>query len=209
MPMNISLLTLYFLKKCSRIVALRFKHAKESLHHHKFNRKLPTPTNMKKVIDFLKSETLVFLTLVFVLVAQIIHSMYIFERIRVADMSFVIGGYHITALNWAHALIFSVAIESAILMFILNGKRLPSKIYAVASFATNVLYYGTWKLDYPEMVATIIASSMLAGSIWFFSDLFAEKIELLPFGQSQEELKKFLASQEVEERNKMTFKKAL
>ena len=163
---------------------------------------------MKKIIDFLKSETLVFLTLVFVLVAQIVHTMYIFERIRVADLSFNLGEWKITALNWTHALIFAVAIESAILMFILNGKRLPSKIYAVASFATNILYYGTWKLGIPEMVASVIASSMLAGSIWFFSDLFAEKIELLPYGQSQEELKKFLASQELEERNKMAFNKA-
>ncbi|NBW39110.1 MAG: hypothetical protein EBR30_29650, partial [Cytophagia bacterium] len=97
------------------------KHKHEPSQHHAFNRNQPNPTYMKKVIDFLKSETLVFLTLVFVLIAQIIHSMYIFERIRVADMSFHIGGYHITALNWTHALIFSVAIESAILMFILNG----------------------------------------------------------------------------------------
>lgn len=164
---------------------------------------------MKRVIHFLKSETFVFLTLVFVLVAQIIHTMYIFETIRVADMSFTIFGYHVTALNWVHALIFSVSIESAILMFILNGKRLPSKIYAVASWATNILYYGTWKLSYPEMAATIIASSMLAGSIWFFSDLFAEKIELLPYGRSEEDLKNFLAAQEQEERSKMTFKKAL
>jgi hypothetical protein len=164
---------------------------------------------MKKIIDFLKSETFVFLTLVCVLIAQIVHTMYIFERIRVVDLSFHVGDWHITVLNWTHALIFAVAIEAAILMFILNGKRLPSKIYAIGSFATNILYYGTWSLAIPELVATIIASGMLAGSIWFFSDLFAEKIELLPYGQSQEELKRFLASQELEERNKVTFKKAL
>lgn len=164
---------------------------------------------MKKIIDFLKSETLVFLTLICVLIAQIIHTMYIFERIRVADMSFMYGEWKITAFNWAHALIFAVSIEAAILMFILNGKRLPSKIYAVASLCTNILYYGTWKLPVPELLASVIASSMLAGSIWFFSDLFAEKIELLPYGQSEEDLKRFLAAQELEERNKMTFKKAL
>jgi hypothetical protein len=164
---------------------------------------------MKRIIDFLKSETFVFLTLVFVLIAQIIHTMYIFETIRVADMSFTIGGYHVTAFNWVHALIFSVSIESAILMFILNGKRLPSKIYAVASWATNILYYGTWDLPIPAMAATIIASSMLAGSIWFFSDLFAEKIDLLPYGRTQDDLKNFIAAQEQEERSKITFKKAL
>lgn len=163
---------------------------------------------MKKIVNFLKSETLVFLTLVFVLIAQIVHTMYIFERIRIADMSFTIGDYHITALNWTHAFIFAVAIEAAILMFILNGKLLPSKIYAVASFASNILYYGTWKLAIPEILATIIASAMLAGSIWFFSELFAEKIELLPYG-SEDDLKKFMAAQEQEERSKMAFKKAL
>jgi hypothetical protein len=164
---------------------------------------------MKKIVDFLKSETFVFLTLVCVLVAQIVHTMYIFERIRVADLSFYLGDTHVNVLNWSHALIFAVSIEAAILMFILNGKRLPSKIYAVASWATNILYYGTWHLDVPEMAATIIASSMLAGSIWFFSDLFAEKIELLPYGRSQEDFKKFIAAQENEERSKMAFKKAL
>jgi hypothetical protein len=43
---------------------------------------------MKKIIDFLKSETFVFLTLVCVLIAQIIHTMYIFEQIRVVDLGF-------------------------------------------------------------------------------------------------------------------------
>jgi hypothetical protein len=162
---------------------------------------------MKKIIDFLKSETLVFLTLLFVLIAQIVHTMYVFEQIRVADMSFEIAGVKISAFNWIHALIFSVSIEAAILMFILNGKRLPSKIYAVASLSTNILYYGTWTLSIPHMVASIIASSMLAGSIWFFSDLFAEKIDLLPYGRSEDDLRKFIAEQEVEERNKMAFKK--
>lgn len=164
---------------------------------------------MKKIIDFLKSETFVFLTLVFVLVAQIIHTMYIFEQIRVVDLSFSLFEKEITVFNWTHALIFAVAIEAAILMFILNGKRLPSKIYAVGSFATNILYYGTWSLAVPQLITTIIASAMLAGSIWFFSDLFAEKIELLPYGQSQEELKKFLEAQEISERSKVAFKKAL
>jgi hypothetical protein len=164
---------------------------------------------MKKIIDFLKSETLVFMTLLFVLIAQIVHTMYVFEQIRVADMSFEIGGTKIHALNWIHALIFAVSIEAAILMFILNGKRLPSKIYAVASLSTNILYYGTWTLSIPHMVASIIASATLAGSIWFFSDLFAEKIDLLPYGRSEDDLRKFIAEQEKEELNKMAFKKVL
>jgi hypothetical protein len=164
---------------------------------------------MKKIIDFLKSETLVFMTLLFVLIAQIVHTMYVFEQIRVADMGFELGGMMINAFNWIHALIFAVSIEAAILMFILNGKRLPSKIYAVASLSTNILYYGTWTLSIPHMVASIIASATLAGSIWFFSDLFAEKIDLLPYGRSEDDLRKFIAEQEKEERSKMAFKQVL
>lgn len=163
---------------------------------------------MKRIVNFLKSETLVFLTLVCVFLAQIVHTMYIFEHIRLVDLSFNIAGYDTGILNWAHALIFAVAIEAAILMFIMNGKVLPSKIYAVASFATNILYYGTWKLEIPEIVATIIASGMLAGSIWFFSDLFAEKIDLLPYG-SENDLKDFMAAQEEKERDKIAFKKIM
>lgn len=160
---------------------------------------------MKKVVEFLKSETFVFLTLVFVLIAQIIHTMYIFEHIRVVDLGFNFGGSRVNLFNWAHAFIFSVAIESAILMFILSGKRLPSKIYAIASFATNILYYGTWQLSIPDILASIIASGMLAGSIWFFSDLFAEKVEL-PQGHSEDDIRRFLAAQEQEERSKVAFK---
>jgi hypothetical protein len=160
---------------------------------------------MKKVINFLKSETLVFLTLIFVLIAQIIHTMYIFESIRVADLSIQIAGENVEIFNWVHALIFAVSVEAAILMFILNGKRLPSKLYAVAALATNILYYGTWDLPIPSMLASIIASSMLAGSIWFFSDLFAEKIDLLPYGQSADEIKRYISIQEKEERAKVAF----
>lgn len=160
---------------------------------------------MKKIINFLKSETLVFLTLIFVLIAQVIHTMYIFESIRVADLGFQFGDQNIQVFNWVHALIFAVSVESAILMFILNGKRLPSKLYAVAAFATNILYYGSWDLPIPVMLASIIVSSMLAGSIWFFSDLFAEKIELLPYGQSSDDLKEFISIREQEERAKVAF----
>lgn len=163
---------------------------------------------MKGIITFLKSETLVFLTLVCVFLAQIVHTMYVFEHIRVVDLSFSVWGHHVTILNWLHAFIFAVAIEAAILMFVLNGKVIPSKIYAVASFASNILYYGTWRLDIPEMVATVIASGMLAGSIWFFSDLFSEKIDLLPFG-SEQDLKDFMTAREEEDRTKIAFKKVL
>jgi hypothetical protein len=161
---------------------------------------------MKKTVEFLRSEAFVFLTLLAVITSQVVHTMHLFETVRVFDLSFEVNGERITAPNWAHAFIFAIAIESAILMFILNGKRLPSKIYAVGSLATNLLYYKAWTLPLSGMAASVLISSMLAGSIWFFSDLFAEKVDAprmkAKTSDEEDNLKDLLA----EETRKITFK---
>jgi hypothetical protein len=149
-------------------------------------------STMKKAIEFLRSEAFVFLTLLFVITSQIIHTMYLFESVRVFDLSFGVNGHTVTAANWVHAFIFAIAIESAILMFLLNRKPLPSKIYALASLATNLLYYKTWAQPLPGVLTSVLISCMLAGSIWFFSDLLTEKVEGHE-SKEEEELKKFIA----------------
>ncbi|HEY9044906.1 MAG TPA: hypothetical protein VIN08_03385 [Ohtaekwangia sp.] len=161
---------------------------------------------MKRAIDFLRSEVFIFLTLLLVITSQIIHTMYLFETVRVFDLSFEIASYKVTVANWVHAFIFALAIESAILMFILNGKPTPSKVYAVASFATNLLYYKIWMVPLPTIFASVLISSMLAGSIWFFSDLLAEKININTAATSKEEdeLKKILVAND--EVKKINFK---
>jgi hypothetical protein len=161
---------------------------------------------MKKTVAFLRSEAFVFLTLLAVITSQVVHTMHLFETVRVFDLSFVMNGEKIDAPNWIHAFIFAIAIESAILMFILNGKRLPSKIYAIGSLATNLLYYKTWTLSLSGMCTSVLISTMLAGSIWFFSDLFAEKVEVprmkAKASDDEDNLKDLLA----EETRKITFK---
>ena len=161
---------------------------------------------MKKTVEFLRSEAFVFLTLLAVITSQVVHTMHLFETVRVFDLSFEVNGERITAPNWAHAFIFAIAIESAILMFILNGKRLPSKIYAIGSLLTNLLYYKAWTLPLSGMAASVLISSMLAGSIWFFSDLFAEKVDAprmkAKTSDEEDNLKDLLA----EETRKITFK---
>ncbi|HEY9005183.1 hypothetical protein [Ohtaekwangia sp.] len=161
---------------------------------------------MKRAIDFLRSEVFIFLTLLLVITSQIIHTMYLFETVRVFDLSFEIASYKITVANWVHAFIFALAIESAILMFILNGKPTPSKIYAVASFATNLLYYKVWMMPIPTICTSILISSMMAGSIWFFSDLLAEKINVTTASSTkeEEELKKILIAND--DAKKINFK---
>lgn len=161
---------------------------------------------MKKTVEFLRSEAFVFLTLLAVITSQVVHTMHLFETVRVFDLSFEVNGERITAPNWAHAFVFAIAIESAILMFILNGKRLPSKIYAIGSLLTNLLYYKAWTLPLSGMAASVLISAMLAGSIWFFSDLFAEKVDAprmkAKTSDEDDNLKDLLA----EETRKITFK---
>ncbi len=49
-------------------------------------------------------------------------------------------------------------------------------MYAVGSFATNLLYYSYWFGNVNQIVSSCLMSAMLSGSIWFFSDIFAQKV---------------------------------
>ncbi|MGB3589288.1 MAG: hypothetical protein WBA23_22275 [Tunicatimonas sp.] len=124
-----------------------------------------------------------------------------FEKVRVSDLSFYYDGVRINAVNWLHAIVFAIVIEAAILMFILHGKRLASNIYAVASFAINMLYYAPWDADIPQIVTTTLISAMLSGSIWFFSDLFAEKVM-----NDREDMSQTILSELAPGSHKMNFK---
>lgn len=89
-----------------------------------------------------------------------------------------IGDYNFQGLGWLHALICATAIEAAILMFIINGKIRAAQVYAFASFAGNLLYYQHWHNSIEQLIASTLISAMLSGSIWYFSDLFVEKLHL-------------------------------
>ena len=131
---------------------------------------------MKQIIRIVKSETFIFIPLIFILTVQVLHSTYLFHLVSVFDLSFTYQGVTYGFINWLSAAIFAIAIESAILMFVLNGKIWPSKIYALATLITNILYYEPWYLDVSKIPASILISCLLACSIWFFSDLFADRI---------------------------------
>ncbi len=92
------------------------------------------------------------------------------------NLSFNVGSWQFSGFNWLHAFLCASAIEAAILMFILNGKKRAAKLYALASFAGNLLYYGHWKDSVESLVASTLISAMLSGSVWYFSDLFVEKL---------------------------------
>jgi hypothetical protein len=131
---------------------------------------------MRKTIKFLKSESFVFVAIIFVTTGQILHTIHLLENLRRMDLSFMTNGTKITVFNWFHAFICAIAIESAILISILNGKKRVAQIYAMGSFATNLLYYSYWAGSIPDIISSTLMSAMLSGSIWFFSDIFAQKV---------------------------------
>jgi hypothetical protein len=133
---------------------------------------------MQSIIRYLRSESFIFTAIICVLFSQILHTAYLFKRVSRLDLAFQIGGYTFQGLGWLHALLCATAIEVAILMFIINGKSRAAQIYAFASFAGNLLYYQHWHDSIEQLIASTLISAMLSGSIWYFSDLFVEKLHL-------------------------------
>ena len=131
---------------------------------------------MKNTIQFLRSESFIFIAILFVMMGQVLHTAYLFEGLRRLDLSFTANGQPVGVFNWIHAFVCASAVETAILMSILNGKKIAAQIYALGSFASNILYYAYWDQSLPTILSSTLMSAMLSGSIWFFSDLFARKV---------------------------------
>jgi hypothetical protein len=133
---------------------------------------------MQSIIRYLRSESFIFTAIICVLFSQIMHTAFLFKRVSRLDLTVRIGEYTFEGLGWLHALLCATAIEAAILMFIINGKSKAAQIYAFASFAGNLLYYQHWHDSIEQLIASTLISAMLSGSIWYFSDLFVEKLAL-------------------------------
>lgn len=147
---------------------------------------------MRKIVLFLKSDSFIFISVLFVLTGQTLHTLSLFESLRRVDLTFTANGQQIFALNWIHAFLCAAAVEAAILMFLINGKKVAANIYALASFATNILYYHYWDGKIEDLVSSTLLSAMLSGSIWFFSGLFAEKVTSQEY--NEENIKDYIKS---------------
>jgi hypothetical protein len=132
---------------------------------------------MQAIIRYLRSESFIFTAVICVLFSQILHTAFLFKSVSRFRLAMQVGGYSLQGLGWLHALLCATAIEAAILMFIINGKSRAAQIYAFASFIGNLLYYQHWHSSIEQLIASTLISAMLSGSIWYFSDLFVEKLK--------------------------------
>ena len=104
---------------------------------------------------FLRSDGAVLLALALALGAQVPHAASVFARLATD------GG----RLGMLHAAVYALALELAVLLFVMRGKRRTSVAFAFVSVLVNLAYY------FPgyEIAAAVLVSVALPGAIALYS----------------------------------------
>ena len=92
---------------------------------------------MNRILDALRTPVAMLLALVLALVAQLEHTAQVFMQ--------VVDAHGIYA--QMHAYAFAVAVETAVLLFVLAGHRRISYGFAIATALTNLSYYAMQGVD--------------------------------------------------------------
>ncbi len=110
--------------------------------------------------DIIKSKWFIVLVLLFLLVPQVAHSLYVFNAN---------SQYNQPWFAWCYA----IGVDGAILVFTTNGWVRTGVVYFVGTLATNMVY-----LYFPEgIVSGVLIGVMLSGSILTVTHLFHAKIK--------------------------------
>lgn len=147
---------------------------------------------MNRIYDFLRSDKAILLFLVLALVAQVPHAADVFHRIipygpAVCDAQSGAPSRD-CLLEWGHAYAYAIALESAILVFVMRGKMKLSWGFAFVSVLVNVGYYWSdaWVWDaltsavVADMLRAALVSLALPGAIAFYSHEVGGKHEAPP-----------------------------
>ena len=121
---------------------------------------------MNKIVNFLKSEKPAFIFSIFLMVTYSINLSILMEVVGHLDFGHYIADrtvYFMTAL----------AIESLILVFVVNRMYWVGRGYAVFSFVINLLYYNHFDMsEWRNLMAAITISIVHSGAIFFLAELF-------------------------------------
>jgi len=123
-------------------------------------------------IEFWSSSeaTIVFLGLA--LCAQLPHSAVVFHRVSTTTLE-TSWGYWGVGLDWVFAVVAAIAVEVAVLVFVLKGRLLLSWFFAAASCAMNLIFYWRpgWDIANPDinMLGALLWSALLPAAIAFYS----------------------------------------
>jgi len=135
-------------------------------------------TRLAGWIEFWSSREATIVPLLLALGAQLPHSAVVFHRVSTTLLGehLGIGG---VIFDWGSAIIAAVAIEVAVLVFVLRGKLKLSWTFALASAGMNMIYYWQADWDWREptvlMVGATLWAFMLPAAIAFYSHEVGEK----------------------------------
>lgn len=112
---------------------------------------------------WLRSDNALLVLLALALAAQTPHTAALFHRLApAADGALVYAG-------WLHAWAYAIALESAILLFVMRGKTGISWGFAIASVLVNTGYYYTPELTLADALRAALVSLVLPGAIALYS----------------------------------------
>lgn len=116
------------------------------------------------ILDALRSPGAMMIALMLALVAQGKHTADVFTFFS-----------HPGTPVWL-SYVFAGAVEVAVLLFVLNKHKLISYLFAVATFATNMVYYAIGGVDMTSvaLVPVVLLSALLPGVIVGYSHTIAE-----------------------------------
>jgi hypothetical protein len=119
---------------------------------------------MNRILDALRSPGAMMIALMLALVAQGKHTADVFTYFS-----------HAGTPVWL-SYVFACAVEVAVLLFVLNKHKLISYVFAVATFATNMVYYAIGGVDMQSvaLVPVVLLSALLPGVIVGYSHTIAE-----------------------------------
>jgi len=125
---------------------------------------------MNRTLDILRSPVAMMVALMLALTAQGKHTADVFTFFS-----------HAGTPQWL-SYAFAAAVEVAVLLFVLNRHKHISYAFAVATFATNVVYYaiGGTALQSIALVPVVLLSALLPGVIVGYSHTIAEHTDTTP-----------------------------
>lgn len=122
---------------------------------------------MNKILDALRTPSAMLVALLLALVAQLEHTAQVFMQVVHASGD----GAQV------HAYAFAIAVETAVLLFVLHGHKRISYGFAIATFATNLSYYAMHGVDLTSIAGAPawLMAGLLPAAIVGYSHTIAEK----------------------------------
>ena len=129
--------------------------------------------NNSRIIDELRSSNATLIVLVLALCAQIPHAADVFRLlVPLGDGCAIVACVG----SYVHSYLFAVALEMAVLLFVVRGKERESYAFAVVSVAMNLAYYGLHSVALFSMMAlpAWLVSVALPSAIALYSHVVAD-----------------------------------